>query len=102
MREAQAEGAIDVWLAVEVNGSVDWGTAECLKRYRAIELAAVTGQLRGRHGNRLGLLLFADRPVALANRSRCMRPRPGGTSALGAVLLTVAGRLAVFWFGRLP
>jgi uncharacterized protein (DUF58 family) len=65
IREAQAEGAIDVWLVVDVSGSVDWGTAECLKRYRAIELAAVTGQLLGRHGNRLGLLLFADRSVAL-------------------------------------
>lgn len=65
VREAQAEGALDVWLAVDVSGSVDWGTAECLKRYRAIELAAVTGQLLGRHANRLGLLLFADRPVGL-------------------------------------
>ena len=65
VREAQAEGALDVWLAVDVSGSVDWGTAECLKRYRAVELAAVTGQLLGRHANRLGLLLFADRPVGL-------------------------------------
>jgi uncharacterized protein (DUF58 family) len=65
VREAQAEGAVDVWLAVDVSGSVDWGTAECLKRYRAIELAAVAGQLLGRHGNRLGLMLFAERPVGV-------------------------------------
>jgi uncharacterized protein (DUF58 family) len=54
-----------VWLVVDVSGSVDWGTAECLKRYRAIELAAVASQLLGHHGNRTGLLLFADRPVAM-------------------------------------
>jgi uncharacterized protein (DUF58 family) len=63
VREAHVEGAIDVWLVVDVSGSVDWGTGECLKRYRAIELAAVAGQLLGRHGNRLGLLLFADQPL---------------------------------------
>jgi uncharacterized protein (DUF58 family) len=65
VREAQADGAIDVWLVVDVSQSVDWGTGLCLKRYRAIELAAVAGQLLGRHGNRLGLLLFADRPIGL-------------------------------------
>jgi uncharacterized protein (DUF58 family) len=63
VREAQADGSLDVWLVVDVSGSVDWGTGECLKRYRAIELAAVTVQLLGRHGNRVGLLLFADRPL---------------------------------------
>src|ERR1700736_2160654 len=65
VRDAHAEGAIDVWLVVDVSGSVDWGTGECLKRYRAIELAAVAGQLLGRHGNRLGLLLFADQPIVV-------------------------------------
>jgi uncharacterized protein (DUF58 family) len=65
IREAQAEGAVDVWLVVDVSPSVDWGTGLCLKRYRAIELAAVTGQLLGHHGNRLGLLLFADRPIGI-------------------------------------
>jgi uncharacterized protein (DUF58 family) len=65
VREAQAEGSLDVWLVVDVSGSVDWGTAECLKRNRAIELAAVAGQLLGGHGNRLGLVLFADKPVVV-------------------------------------
>src|ERR1700730_10820107 len=63
VREAQIEAALDVWLVADVSGSVDWGTGLCLKRYRAIELAAVASQLLGRHGNRLGLLMFADRPV---------------------------------------
>src|ERR1700730_2705177 len=63
VREAQVEAALDVWLVADVSGSVVWGTGLCLKRYRAIELAAVAGQLLGRHGNRLGLLMFAAQPV---------------------------------------
>jgi uncharacterized protein (DUF58 family) len=70
VREAHADGAIDVWLLVDVSGSVDWGTGECLKRYRAIELAAVTAQLLGHRGNRVGLVLFAERPVAVVPQGR--------------------------------
>jgi uncharacterized protein (DUF58 family) len=65
VREAEADRAADVWLVADVSPSVDWGTAECLKRERAIELAATAGQVLGRHGNRLGLLLFAERPLAV-------------------------------------
>ncbi len=82
IREAQADGAVDVWLVVDVSPSVDWGTGLCLKRYRAIELAAVAGQLLGHHGNRLGLLLFADRPIGIV---------PPGTGR--AHLERVVGRL---------
>jgi uncharacterized protein (DUF58 family) len=65
IREAEVDRAVDVWLVVDVSPSVDWGTAECLKRGRAVELAAAAGQVLGRHGNRLGLLLFAEQPVSL-------------------------------------
>ena len=78
VREAHADGAIDVWLLVDVSGSVDWGTGECLKRYRAIELAAVTAQLLGHRGNRVGLVLFAERPVAVVPQGRGrLAPRSG-------------------------
>jgi uncharacterized protein (DUF58 family) len=65
VREAHAERGLDVWLVVDLSASVAWGTAQCLKRDRAIELAAVAGQLLGRRGNRVGALLFAERPLAL-------------------------------------
>lgn len=64
VRESYVERALDVWLLLDLSGSVDWGTADCLKRDRAIEFAAVVGQLFGRHGNRVGALLFADRPLS--------------------------------------
>ena len=81
VREAHADGAIDVWLLVDVSGSVDWGTGECMKRYRAIELAAVTAQLLGHRGNRVGLVLFAERPVAVIppGRGRLHLDRVVGT-----------------------
>lgn len=65
VREAHAERALDVWLVVDLSASVDWGTARSLKRERAIDLAAVAGPVLGRHGNRVGALLFADRPLRL-------------------------------------
>lgn len=64
VREAYAERALDAWLLLDVSASVDWGTVRCLKRDRGIELAAVAGELLGRHGNRVGALLFAERPLA--------------------------------------
>lgn len=64
VRESYVERGLDVWLVVDVSASVDWGTAECLKRDRALELAAVAGRLLGRNGNKVGALWFADRPLA--------------------------------------
>ncbi|HEY3079120.1 MAG TPA: DUF58 domain-containing protein [Chloroflexota bacterium] len=66
VREAQAERALDAWLLVDASRSVDWGTASCLKRERGEELAALAWGLLARHGNRVGALLFADQPLAVA------------------------------------
>ncbi|HEV8639390.1 MAG TPA: DUF58 domain-containing protein [Chloroflexota bacterium] len=65
VREAQAERALDAWLLVDVSRSVDWGTASCLKRERAEELAGLAWGLLARHGNRVGALLFADQPLGV-------------------------------------
>src|SRR5580765_7876415 len=63
VREAHDERGLDIWLVVDVSPSVDWGTAQKLKRSLAVELSAVAGQLLGHRGNRLGLLLFAERTL---------------------------------------
>jgi len=100
VREAFAERGLDVWLLIDVSASVDWGTASCLKRDRALELAAVAGQVLGRQGNRVGALLFADGPLGLvppkAGRVELLRllasvreappqERPGETDLAGAL-----------------
>ena len=64
VREAYVERALDVWLLVDVSASIDWGTAECLKRHRALELAGIAGHLLSRDSNRVGAMLFADRPLS--------------------------------------
>jgi uncharacterized protein (DUF58 family) len=64
------ERALDAWLIVDVSASLDWGTAHCLKRERALEFVAVAGQLLGRQGNKLAALLFADRPLGLVTPGR--------------------------------
>jgi uncharacterized protein (DUF58 family) len=65
IRESQAERALDLWLIVDLSASLDWGTADCLKRDRVIEFAGVAGQLMSRHGHRVAAMLFADRPLAV-------------------------------------
>lgn len=65
VREAYEERGLDIWLAVDVSASMNWGTAECLKRQRAIEVCAVAGDLLAHRGNRVGLMLFADEPLAV-------------------------------------
>jgi uncharacterized protein (DUF58 family) len=65
IRQSHVSRALDVCLALDLSASVDWGTAECLKRDRAAELAAVTAQIFLRHGHRVGLFLFADQPVGV-------------------------------------
>jgi uncharacterized protein (DUF58 family) len=60
IREAHDERGLDIWLVVDVSPSVDWGTAQGLKRDLAVELSAVAGELLGHRGNRVGLVLFAD------------------------------------------
>jgi uncharacterized protein (DUF58 family) len=63
VREALTDRATDVWLVVDVSASVDWGTARCLKRDLATEFTVVAAEMLGRHGNRVGVLLFAAKPV---------------------------------------
>jgi uncharacterized protein (DUF58 family) len=103
VREAYAERALDVWLVVDVSPSVAWGTARCLKRDLAVELAAAVGLLLGRQGNRIGALLFAERPRALfpagTGRSHllrlltCLRDEPRrdatGRTDLAAALVQI-------------
>lgn len=65
VREANVDRALDAWLLLDISSSIDWGTAQCLKRDRAVEFATIAGQLLGRNGNRVGAMLFADQPLTI-------------------------------------
>ncbi len=64
VRLGRIERAADVWLILDVSQSLNWGTQKMLKRERAMEFAIVISNLLGRFGNRVGGLLFADKPLA--------------------------------------
>ena len=63
VRQTYADRALDVWLLVDVSPSIDWGTARRTKRSHAQELVAAISQVIGRHNNRVGAILFAERPL---------------------------------------
>lgn len=63
VRQSYAERALDVWLLVDVSPSIDWGTARRTKRGHAQELVTAIAQVVGRHNNRVGAILFAERPL---------------------------------------
>jgi uncharacterized protein (DUF58 family) len=58
-------------MVVDLSRSVDWGTALCHRRQRALDVCAAAGELLIRQGNRVGLLPFADQPL------RASPPRGG-------------------------
>ncbi|HZO24454.1 MAG TPA: DUF58 domain-containing protein [Chloroflexota bacterium] len=63
VRQTYADRALDVWLLVDVSPSIDWGTARRTKRSHAQELVAAISQVVSRHNNRVGAILFAERPL---------------------------------------
>jgi uncharacterized protein (DUF58 family) len=65
IREAHDERGLDIWLVVDVSPSIDWGTARVSKRSVAVELSALTGELLGHRGNRIGLVMFAEAVVGI-------------------------------------
>ena len=72
VREAYAERALDVWLVVDVSPSVDWGTARCLKRDLAVELAARLACCSG------GRATASGRCCSPSDRVPSSRRAPGG------------------------
>lgn len=65
VRQSRVTRALDVWLALDVSPSVNWGTARMLKRERAVEFITVVGQIFLRHNHHVGALLFADSPLSM-------------------------------------
>jgi uncharacterized protein (DUF58 family) len=104
VREAQPERGLDVWLVVDASRSLDWGTALCLKREAAHELAGAASLLLTRHGNRVGAIVFdaglsrtlpltAGRSGRLALMARLTAETaapaaPGATNLAGALVRT--------------
>jgi uncharacterized protein (DUF58 family) len=75
VRLAEVERGLDALLVVDLSRSVDWGTARCHRRERAVDICAAAGELLIRQGNRLGLLPFAETPLPARPPRGGRRPR---------------------------
>jgi uncharacterized protein (DUF58 family) len=63
VRRFREERELSVVVAVDVSGSVDFGSKHLSKRELAAELAAVLGFSALQNGDQVGLLIFAGEPV---------------------------------------
>ena len=79
VRESLPDRGLDLWLVLDSSRSLDWGTARCLKRHLALELAAAAAHLFVRHGSRVGALVV-DRGVG------SVVPPASGRTAAGVLL----------------
>ena len=77
VRQTIADRELEAWLAVDLSASLDFGTADCLKRDLAIAAAAAIAHLVARGGNRIGAV------VATGARRRMLPARSGRIEAQG-------------------
>jgi len=96
------ERDLAVWFLLDLSPSMDYGERESGNSKTAIELVAVLARMLGSHGNRIGAILYGERPdtiiPARSGRSHLLRllhqilsrpalPRSQGTD-LAALLLS--------------
>ncbi len=97
IRKFHEERELTVVLAVDVSGSVDYGSRHLSKRELAAEASAILGFSALQNGDRVGLLLFADKPLLFVPPAKggrhllriireilTVRPASGGTSIQAA------------------
>ncbi len=77
VRQTIADRELEAWLAVDLSASLDFGTADCLKRDLAIAAAAAVAHLVARGGNRIGAV------IASGGHTRLLPARPGRKEAQG-------------------
>ncbi len=61
VRQYTEDREVTAWFLLDVSPSVDFGTANTLKRNLLIDLTAMLARLLTRHGNRIGAILYAGK-----------------------------------------
>ncbi|QSB17361.1 DUF58 domain-containing protein [Natronosporangium hydrolyticum] len=84
VRLTEADRELETWLAVDLSASLEFGTAQCLKRDLALAAAAAVTHLTVRGGNRVGAVVARG-----SGPPRRLPARPGRRSAQG-LLRTIA------------
>jgi uncharacterized protein (DUF58 family) len=78
IRQTEADRELETWLAVDLSASLDFGTANQLKRDLALAAAAAITHLTVRGGNRVGAVVATG-----GGTQRRLPARPGRRSAQG-------------------
>jgi len=86
VRQTIADRELETWLAVDLSASLDFGTADCLKRDLAVAAAAAVTHLTVRGGNRIGAVVGSG---PNGERVKVLPARSGRKEAQG-LLLTIA------------
>lgn len=84
VRQTIVNRELETWLAVDLSASLDFGTANCLKRDLALAAVAAVSHLTVRGGNRIGAVVGTG-----ANTHRV--PARAGRRGAQALLRSVAG-----------
>jgi uncharacterized protein (DUF58 family) len=95
VRRTIADRELETWLAVDLSASLDFGTADSLKRDLAIAAAAAVAHLTVRGGNRIGAVVADGRSLTR------LPPRSGRIEAQG-LLRAIARTESVSAFGVRP
>lgn len=61
VRQYVEDREVTAWFLLDLSPSVDFGTAQTLKRNLLIDFVTVLARLLTRHGNRVGAILYTDR-----------------------------------------
>ncbi|GAA2646075.1 DUF58 domain-containing protein [Paractinoplanes durhamensis] len=99
VRRTVADRELETWMAVDLSASLDFGTAQWLKRDLVIAAAAAMAHLTVRGGNRIGAVVGTGSGVLKKGRRKAAEPthppvvrlpaRPGRKEAQG-LLRTIA------------
>jgi uncharacterized protein (DUF58 family) len=87
VRQTIADRELETWLAVDLSASLDFGTANCLKRDLAIAAAAAISHLTVRGGNRIGAVVGTGDTISR------LPARPGRKEADGLLRQLASTRI---------
>lgn len=79
VREFQEDREVEAWFALDLSGSVDFGSVGVNKRELAAEFTGSMARMLTRRGNRVGAVLYSDSPYA---KPQVMSPRRGRRQVL--------------------
>lgn len=85
VRRTVADRELETWMAVDLSASLDFGTAQGLKRDLVVAAAAAIAHLTVRGGNRIGAVVGTGAPASGSPSTRRLPARPGRKEAQGLV-----------------